>query len=414
MAKSKIDKDDIKRLVENTSNPSSTTSVYSAKYVDDNFLKEITKAMVEAKLTGVITSHDHNYTTSTDVQTLINTAIASVYKPKGNIANKTALLALTNIKQGDVYNALSAFTLNGQNVKIGDNIVCLSNSATSLEANWDNLGGNIDFAAALSQALVGFSATSGSITSSDTILSAINKLAYDKHTHSNKAVLDAIVNTLAIYGGLDPQDLRDAITGVHELIEGNLYSFAPNPVCGTDTDSDSLFGKLIILENIDGTSKTLYYHSYKTNKIHVCSGYDNGSIFIWNNWERLLTCKDKPQTIQADIDAESIYHLPIPATGTTDYTFYLNGFDGKNGNKIEIDLGTIAGSVNMNKRVVEIYVSPAQPNIDVSFYCAGLNSFTPTASYTDPLLVSGNIYYMKFIFLKQTTYWSVDNNIAYF
>ena len=36
MAKSKIDKDDIKRLVENTSNPSSTTSVYSAKYVEDN------------------------------------------------------------------------------------------------------------------------------------------------------------------------------------------------------------------------------------------------------------------------------------------------------------------------------------------------------------------------------------------
>ena len=87
MAKSKIDKDDIKRLVENTSNPSSTTSVYSAKYVDDNFLKEITKAMVEAKLTGVITSHDHNYTTSSDVSNLINTAVASVYKPKGNIAN---------------------------------------------------------------------------------------------------------------------------------------------------------------------------------------------------------------------------------------------------------------------------------------------------------------------------------------
>ena len=166
--------------------------------------------------------------------------------------------------------------------------------------------------------------------------------------------------------------------------------------------------------NIDETSKTLYYHSYTTNKIHVCSGYDNGSEFIWNNWERLLTCMDEPQTIQADIEAESIYRLPIPATGTTDYTFYLNGFDGKNGNKIEIDLATIAGSVNMNKRVVEIYVSPAQPKIAVSFYCARLNSFYPTASYTDPLLVSGNIYYMKFIFLKQTTYWSVDNNIAYF
>ena len=149
MAKTKVDKDDIKRLVENTSNPSSTTSVYSAKYVDDNFLKEITKEAIEAKLTGVITSHDHNYTTSTDVQTLINTAVASVYKPKGNIADKTALLALTNVKQGDVYNAQSPFTLingqNVQNIKIGDNIVCLSDAATSVDANWDNLSGNIDY-----------------------------------------------------------------------------------------------------------------------------------------------------------------------------------------------------------------------------------------------------------------------------
>lgn len=121
MAKTKIDKDDIKRLVENTSNPSSTTSVYSAKYVDDN------------------------YATSTDVQT----AVASVYKLKGNIADKDALLLLTNVKQGDVYNAQTAFTLtngqNVQNVKDGDNIVCLSDADTSEETNWDNLCGNIDY-----------------------------------------------------------------------------------------------------------------------------------------------------------------------------------------------------------------------------------------------------------------------------
>lgn len=160
------------------------------KPISDFATSTITKEAVEAVLTGVITSHDHNYTTSTDVSNLINTAITSVYKPKGNIADKTALLALTNIKQGDVYNAQSAFTLNGQNVKAGDNIVCLVDAATSSETNWDNLGGNIDFAATLSQALIGFSATSGNITSSDTILSAINKLAYDKHLHSNLNVLD--------------------------------------------------------------------------------------------------------------------------------------------------------------------------------------------------------------------------------
>jgi len=84
MAKSKIDKDDIKRLVENTSNPSSTTSVYSAKYVDDNFLKEITKAMVESVLTGAITSHSH---TDNDTK---NTAGATDTSSKIYLVGSTA------------------------------------------------------------------------------------------------------------------------------------------------------------------------------------------------------------------------------------------------------------------------------------------------------------------------------------
>ena len=84
MAKSKIDKDDIKRLVENTSNPSSTTSVYSAKYVDDNFLKEITKEAIEAKLTGDITSHSH---TDNDTK---NTAGATDTSSKIYLVGSTA------------------------------------------------------------------------------------------------------------------------------------------------------------------------------------------------------------------------------------------------------------------------------------------------------------------------------------
>ena len=84
MAKTKIDKDDIKRLVENTSNPTSTTSVYSAKYVEDNFLKEITKEAIEAKLTGDITSHSH---TDNDTK---NTAGATDTSSKIYLVGSTA------------------------------------------------------------------------------------------------------------------------------------------------------------------------------------------------------------------------------------------------------------------------------------------------------------------------------------
>lgn len=279
------------------------TSTQGAKA--DTALQSITKAMVEAVLTGVITSHDHNYTTSSDVQNLINTAVASVYKPKGNIANKAALLALTNVKQGDVYNAQSAFTLNGQNIKIGDNIVCLADAATSLETNWDNLGGNIDFAAALSQALIDFGATSGNITSSDTILSAINKLAYDKHTHSNKAILDAITATFttALKNNYDTaynnshthsnKAILDAISAAFTTALKNSYDGA---VTSSHTHSNKTILDAITaafttelktkLENLSDGGWVQYVEDSPLTKKYI--PFDNVTSFGWKSGSGLI------------------------------------------------------------------------------------------------------------------------------
>ena len=131
-----------------------TTLKYGANTIwhsgNDGSLSELDADLLDGNHASdfAIVDHDHDYPTSTDVQTLINTAVASVYKIKGNIADKTALLDLINVKQGDVYNAQASFTLidgqNVQNVKAGDNIVCLSDAATSEEDNWDNLCGNVD------------------------------------------------------------------------------------------------------------------------------------------------------------------------------------------------------------------------------------------------------------------------------
>lgn len=349
-------------------------------------------------------NHENTYTTSTDVEDLINTAVASVYKLKGNIANKAALLDLINVKQGDVYNAQAEFILSGQRVKIGDNIVCLSDATSSVEENWDNLCGNqvnrtikvegIDKAGSETTIPINFK-------SGDGVINIVGQ--------KNNGILDIIfssVNTLAIYGVLDPQDLRDAETGVHELIEGNLYSFTPNPICGSDVNSDSLFGKLIVLENIDGTSKTLYYHSYKTNKIHVCSGYDNGSVFVWNNWERLLTCKDNNE-IPDDLEGEDyLYQI-----NSSYQRIILNSEDIK-GKTVEIDLKLFRSQIGAKLRIIiEFDAVSTSPDINI------IDSSTPTKTinysvsyYTDPYYVA-NVYRVEYEIFNLSTYWLVSNKI---
>lgn len=425
MGKTKVDKEDIKNLVTNNASPTDEESVYSCKYVDDNKLSlsggtmsgninlngnVIEEGGFESFVTLPTTfkgiqitfedkvytwngsvyvcdadtldgkhssdfaaadhDHDNDYTTSTDVQTLINTAVASVYKLKGNIANKTALLNLTNVKQGDVYNAQAEFNLSGQRVKLGDNIVCISDATTSEEENWDNLSGNqVNRTIHINGDVHLESATTIPLNfkSGDGIINIEGQV--------NSGILDIIfssVNTLSIYGALDPQDLRDVETGVHELIEGNLYYFTPNPICGTDADSDSLFGKLIVLGNLDGTSKTLYYHSYTTNKIHVCSGYDNGSEFIWNTWKRLLTCMDKEDVILGE---EGLFEFTIDRT-TTEINVD-SSFDSKN-DTIKIDISALKDIIVADIFFKIIFSTPITGAINIDI----INGTSKTISYT--------------------------------
>ena len=225
----------------------------------------------------------------------------------------------------------------------------------------------------------------------------------------DSGILDIIfssVNTLVIYGALDPQDLRNAKTGVHELIEGSLYSFTPNPVCGTDTDSDSLFGKLIVLENIDGISKTLYYHSYKTNKVHVCSGYYNGSTFVWSNWERLLTCRDNNE-IPDDLEGEGyLYQI-----NSSYQRIILNSEDIK-GKTVEIDLKLFRSQIGAKLRIIiEFDNVVANPDINI------IDSTNPTkminysvSYYTAPTSVA-NVYRVEYEIYNFTPYWFVSNEI---
>lgn len=68
--------------------------------------------------------------------------ISSVYKFRGSIQNVAALLVLTGVKQGDVYDVREAGMLNGEAILPGDNVAATADNPTS--AQWDKLAGKVD------------------------------------------------------------------------------------------------------------------------------------------------------------------------------------------------------------------------------------------------------------------------------
>lgn len=419
MAKTKIDKDDIKRLVENTSNPSSTTSVYSAKYVDDNFLKEITKEAIEEVLTGDITSHDHDTTYLGKADPAVDSAklggeLPSYYEPaftKNTAFNKTFGTGSSDVAKGDHGHS----DLHSHNNKTILDAISAS-FTTDLKSNYDTAYTHSQSTHAPADALTNRTIK---VESLDKLGSATtNPLNFKSgdgliniEGHVNSGILDIIfssVNTLAIYGDLDPQDLREAETGVHELKEGNLYYFTPNPVCGTDIKGDSLFGKLIILENIDGTSKTLYYHSYRTNKIYVCSGYDNGSAFVWSNWERLLTCLDTTDVIEQEGEE---YVFTLERNNTEIYIpSGKEAFDSEK-DTIVIDVSNI---IIGGRSHFKVYFSvPITGIININIETNDSNPINYSSFYVDPTTIPSSQINsgIEYIVWRYPTYWYISNRI---
>ena len=89
------------------------------------------------------------YATTTNVNTLINQAVSTVYTPKGSLADISTLISLSTYgKVGDVYNISSEFTTTnvfiegiGKKYPAGTNIVLVE---VEDEKKWDVLAGSVD------------------------------------------------------------------------------------------------------------------------------------------------------------------------------------------------------------------------------------------------------------------------------
>lgn len=89
------------------------------------------------------------YATTSNVNTLINQAVSTVYTPKGSLADISTLMSLSSSgKVGDVYNISSEFTTTnvfiegiGKTYPAGTNIVLVE---VEDEKKWDVLAGSVD------------------------------------------------------------------------------------------------------------------------------------------------------------------------------------------------------------------------------------------------------------------------------
>lgn len=109
--------------------------------------KATTAALNAVKATAEAAAPQATTYTKTEVDDKVASAVGSVYKMKGSVDNATALTALTGVVIGDVYNVVTAGTLNGEAFEAGSNFVATKAGAGSQTGMWDKLGGTIDLSA---------------------------------------------------------------------------------------------------------------------------------------------------------------------------------------------------------------------------------------------------------------------------
>ena len=155
--------------------------------------------------------------TYTDQQ--ITAKIASTYKAAGSKAFEE-LPALSASEEGKVYNITNAFTTNsnfvegaGKSYPAGTNVVCIDTASEVYK--WDVLAGMVDLSAydtaTVTQGKIDAAkqeATSYADSLNAAMDTRMDAVEADKHTHTNKALLDTYTQT--------ESNLADAVSKKHE------------------------------------------------------------------------------------------------------------------------------------------------------------------------------------------------------
>lgn len=154
---------------------------------------------------------DKTYTKE-EVDKKVASAVGSIYKMKGSVDNTLALTALTGVVIGDVYNVVTAGTLNGEAFEAGSNFVATKAGAGSQTGMWDKLGGTIDLSAYATKTAV----TSEISTKIGTLYKA------------DAAVAGQVVSAVSETDGIITVSRR-------ALVAGDIPTLATSKISGLDT-----------------------------------------------------------------------------------------------------------------------------------------------------------------------------------
>lgn len=176
--------------------------------------------------------------TKEEVNNKVASAVGSVYKMKGSVDNTLALTALTGVVIGDVYNVVTAGTLNGEAFEAGSNFVATKAGAGSQTGMWDKLGGTIDLSAyAKSADVANTYATKTAVTSE--ISTKIGTL--DK---ADTAVTGQVVSAVSETNGIITVSRR-------ALVANDIPTLATSKISGLDT---ALSGKVPTTRTVNSKS----------------------------------------------------------------------------------------------------------------------------------------------------------------
>ena len=176
--------------------------------------------------------------TKEEVNNKVASAVGSVYKMKGSVDNTLALTALTGVVIGDVYNVVTAGTLNGEAFEAGSNFVATKAGAGSQTGMWDKLGGTIDLSAyAKSADVANTYATKTAVTSE--ISTKIGTL--DK---ADTAVTGQVVSAVSETDGIITVSRR-------ALVADDIPTLATSKISGLDT---ALSGKVPTTRTVNSKS----------------------------------------------------------------------------------------------------------------------------------------------------------------
>lgn len=127
-------------------------------------------------------------------QDYVDQKVTGVYRPCGSVQDVAALLALTGVKTGDVYDVQQAGTLGDKQIKAGDNVVALADNPSATQ--WDILSGTVDLSGYLpktgdsSNTIVVFSPESGEPASGSSLSSIVGRIV--------KKISDIVSGAIAV------------------------------------------------------------------------------------------------------------------------------------------------------------------------------------------------------------------------